>query len=199
MGGWVTPTTSPSVQLLESGDFGWVTTYQVQVSDTKKDLKVQGQVWGKQKNPSHACGLNVKLQHVATSDAVRLQMPRGCRCCIWSAFPCRTSQGQTIFIAGLGAGARRRAGHGSCCVAAEPELSFPHPHPEAASLRRGTEQIHSSLGRRGVMQRMEVIKAKRHEIVSCVARACFLLAVAFFLQGANSRSIAHGSRCVASG
>lgn len=44
MGGWGAPTTSPSVQLLESGDFGWVTTYQVQVSDTKKDLKVQGQV-----------------------------------------------------------------------------------------------------------------------------------------------------------
>lgn len=44
MGGWVTPTTSPSVQLLESGDFGGVITYQVQVSDTKQDLKVQGQV-----------------------------------------------------------------------------------------------------------------------------------------------------------
>lgn len=43
MGHWVTPTT-PSVQLLESGDFGWVITYQVQVSDAKQDLKVQAQV-----------------------------------------------------------------------------------------------------------------------------------------------------------
>lgn len=73
-------TASPSVQLFECGDLGWVITYQVQVSDTKKDLNVFKPRFkeNKSKNPPPASGLNIKLQHVVTSDAVRLQKPRGC-------------------------------------------------------------------------------------------------------------------------